>query len=840
MNTAWIFISICIVSSAVAFPAQEAKPTTEEKPDQEFVFVQSSGSKAKPITRKDKTVDKERPFETAHKLPPSLTYALNDEEEETTSLVKLIKKSGKKVHKRAAQNAPAPAPAGAIKLNVAKLLEKYKQEIKTSTTEKPSSTAKTTKASRRRIANKRTKKEIKAEDSGISATSPSPVLTTSKIAPKNIDMDVVGAASEKQRSRIQIKKGPNGQEYEYEYVYYYYDEDDEKDKITNAHDGPAKNTISRSDKNREKPTPEANEVVPSRGKARGRQLGEDEPVQEERLPANTRFPPRSRNLNTTPVPDEDDDSKVAASRTRTRGKATTESSNAEDDNVSDETQGTRGRTRANVRRPSLDLVDSETFNTHSAAAQSPSFPAQLPAGPEDPEDKEPSREPAPVSENTEETKKPVPENGEPTTPMAGMEKVALDLYAISQGTQKLFGEDGTEISTEDGKSTGETDATTPESSSTEEIETTTPTTTTTTTTTTPAPTTTTRTTTTTTEAPTKASRFGGRRTPLSGRKGGSTTTTEASSPSEKPKKFGRPSGSFGGRRNKPTHAPAVEEDSHKEESKPVSQSKPATRGRFGGPRTRGRTTAAPEERKDDSSTSAPTTNHKPTLPRSRPSFNSLKGRGRTTTSAPASEEAPADSEPQGSSSEPVSTTTARARRVLPGATGNIKPLRPGPRINLAGRRGGQTTTTTTEASAAENNSEAENEEETHVEAASEKDEAPAPAPVDNSPLGRLRNKQNRVNVQPKSKSTPTASASAQVQVRRVNPLLARRRPGATTEAPSSEAPSSEAPEEAEEAEIETEAAPSSSTTTEEPKGLSKLLAGRRRAGARVPGTISHK
>ncbi|XP_030761372.1 flocculation protein FLO11 isoform X3 [Sitophilus oryzae] len=797
MNTAWIFISICIVSSAVAFPAQEAKPTTEEKPDQEFVFVQSSGSKAKPITRKDKTVDKERPFETAHKLPPSLTYALNDEEEETTSLVKLIKKSGKKVHKRAAQNAPAPAPAGAIKLNVAKLLEKYKQEIKTSTTEKPSSTAKTTKASRRRIANKRTKKEIKAEDSGISATSPSPVLTTSKIAPKNIDMDVVGAASEKQRSRIQIKKGPNGQEYEYEYVYYYYDEDDEKDKITNAHDGPAKNTISRSDKNREKPTPEANEVVPSRGKARGRQLGEDEPVQEERLPANTRFPPRSRNLNTTPVPDEDDDSKVAASRTRTRGKATTESSNAEDDNVSDETQ-------------------------------------------EDPEDKEPSREPAPVSENTEETKKPVPENGEPTTPMAGMEKVALDLYAISQGTQKLFGEDGTEISTEDGKSTGETDATTPESSSTEEIETTTPTTTTTTTTTTPAPTTTTRTTTTTTEAPTKASRFGGRRTPLSGRKGGSTTTTEASSPSEKPKKFGRPSGSFGGRRNKPTHAPAVEEDSHKEESKPVSQSKPATRGRFGGPRTRGRTTAAPEERKDDSSTSAPTTNHKPTLPRSRPSFNSLKGRGRTTTSAPASEEAPADSEPQGSSSEPVSTTTARARRVLPGATGNIKPLRPGPRINLAGRRGGQTTTTTTEASAAENNSEAENEEETHVEAASEKDEAPAPAPVDNSPLGRLRNKQNRVNVQPKSKSTPTASASAQVQVRRVNPLLARRRPGATTEAPSSEAPSSEAPEEAEEAEIETEAAPSSSTTTEEPKGLSKLLAGRRRAGARVPGTISHK
>lgn len=30
----------------------------------------------------------------------------------------------------------------------------------------------------------------------------------------------------KQASRIQIKKGPNGQDYEYEYVYYYYDDDE--------------------------------------------------------------------------------------------------------------------------------------------------------------------------------------------------------------------------------------------------------------------------------------------------------------------------------------------------------------------------------------------------------------------------------------------------------------------------------------------------------------------------------------------------------------------------------------------------------------------------------------
>lgn len=46
------------------------------------------------------------------------------------------------------------------------------------------------------------------------------------------DIPLVAAASDKQRSRIQIKKGPNGQEYEYEYVYYYYDDDeDPKDKV---------------------------------------------------------------------------------------------------------------------------------------------------------------------------------------------------------------------------------------------------------------------------------------------------------------------------------------------------------------------------------------------------------------------------------------------------------------------------------------------------------------------------------------------------------------------------------------------------------------------------------
>lgn len=142
------------------------------------------------------------------------------------------------MHKRQAGDAPAPAPPGAIKLNVAQLLEKYKHVIKTSTSAPTTTT--TTASSRRRGTKKRSRREgiyfitnntknnclIKYHYLG--PTTASPVLTTSRILPaKQADFDVVGSASDKQRSRIQIKKGPNGQEYEYEYVYYYYDDDDD-------------------------------------------------------------------------------------------------------------------------------------------------------------------------------------------------------------------------------------------------------------------------------------------------------------------------------------------------------------------------------------------------------------------------------------------------------------------------------------------------------------------------------------------------------------------------------------------------------------------------------------
>lgn len=96
----------------------------------------------------------------------------------------------------------------------------------------------------------------------------------------------------------------------------------------------------------------------------------------------------------------------------------------------------------------------------------------------------------------------------------------------------------------------------------------------------------------------------------------------------------------------------------------------------------------------------------------------------------------------------------------------------------------------------------------------------------------------KLNIVPRQKP----QASAPVQVRRTNPLLARRK--AVTNPEPSEAPI-EATQEVSETEpaaaevpvAESEPAEQPSSTTEEPRGLNKLLAGRRRLAARQPGTI---
>lgn len=132
----------------------------------------------------------------------------------------------------------------------------------------------------------------------------------------NVNLETAGS-EQKQHSRIQIKKGPNGQDYEYEYVYYYYDEEDDNKKdgkgrdskeisvdstetpVHNSHDGPLKtdtdNQIANESKTKSKystidrsgtTTPATletqNEVLPppSRSRQRGRNVA-PAPVEEE-------------------------------------------------------------------------------------------------------------------------------------------------------------------------------------------------------------------------------------------------------------------------------------------------------------------------------------------------------------------------------------------------------------------------------------------------------------------------------------------------------------------------------------------------------------------------------
>lgn len=128
-----------------------------------------------------------------------------------------------------------------------------------------------------------------------------PVLTTQTVA-RSVNEGLIDdfsileeAGSEnKQASRIQIKKGPNGQDYEYEYVYYYYDDDeknpDDDDVIIGSRKGPSTTSTTQAPvtgKSRyssiergssSTSAPERNEIQ-SRGKARSQTL--PAPVNEE-------------------------------------------------------------------------------------------------------------------------------------------------------------------------------------------------------------------------------------------------------------------------------------------------------------------------------------------------------------------------------------------------------------------------------------------------------------------------------------------------------------------------------------------------------------------------------
>lgn len=131
-------------------------------------------------------------------------------------------------------------------------------------------------------------------------TTVKPVLTTETVA-KSVNEGLIDdfsvleeAGSEnKQASRIQIKKGPNGQDYEYEYVYYYYDDDEKNpgddDVIIGSRKGPSSTSTTSAPAGKSRyssiersgsstSAPERNEIQ-SRGKARAQAL--PAPVNEE-------------------------------------------------------------------------------------------------------------------------------------------------------------------------------------------------------------------------------------------------------------------------------------------------------------------------------------------------------------------------------------------------------------------------------------------------------------------------------------------------------------------------------------------------------------------------------
>lgn len=98
---------------------------------------------------------------------------------------------------------------------------------------------------------------------------------------------VPAGSSSSQQSRIEVKKGPNGQDYEYEYVYYYYDDEDndtiatadEKSHVTASPPTTTSTTTERTSTSGKRYLPtaslkdtteEVNPAAPARGRTRNR------------------------------------------------------------------------------------------------------------------------------------------------------------------------------------------------------------------------------------------------------------------------------------------------------------------------------------------------------------------------------------------------------------------------------------------------------------------------------------------------------------------------------------------------------------------------------------------
>ncbi|XP_054086875.1 titin homolog [Zeugodacus cucurbitae] len=669
-----------------------------------------------------------------------------------------------------------------------------------------------------------------------------------------INLDTAGTENNK-KSRIEIKKGPNGQDYEYEYVYYYEDEEDAKPA-----EAPAKADSSERGKSRysniERTTaaPASNSIDSKKAKGRSSSIADSsaDDVEAERLPANTRFPSRGKNADAQPTP------------------------------ALDSLENAAEKKKISVKRPSLELVDSATFNTDekqvkgirnsdtetksAIAIEQEQAAAAAAAEKKEAEEKQ-RRQPTIGSDEESVTVKDV-EDEEVEQTTLSMEKAALDLYAILQNEN--FNMDMTTDADID-VTTVLPDTTNPDDEGlTTLVDEEPSSTTTTTTTTTTEATTTTTTTTTTTPAP---SLFGGKRAGLNsaGRnrfklnKGGkseaSTTTTTEAPASEAPKtgknRFSRPSiggrARPGARTTTAAPAPAAEEE---EEVAAPKEVKPVSSG-FGRGRPRNRfnlrsttTTEKPasadaEEANEEAPVSSTTAR---SVRGGRPQLGGLRGRSRTTTAKPAAAEGEHKEEEAAASAAEEKPAPAPAkpasRFARPGANRLL------PRGKLA---------RTTEAPAADDSaadSSHHNDvkgDENGEEGAEKAGEAEA-KPAASHGLNRLKTRpqlHKTENAKPKAAPAPVAP-------RKVNPLLAKRRlqlGHSTTEAPAEEdnataaeeskteeesapaAASADAPAAENADSAKDEAADEAETTTkQQARGLG-LLTQRRRLPLRKPGTI---
>lgn len=348
---------------AVAYSA-ESEIITEPRPGEEYVFVQG-GQPQEVRTARQRD---EQLFETAHKIPEKLpSHHVNRQTEDkpdkySKTKIKLEKAEFSPIvdalisgHLSNTANVKRESGEGIIEIQEEKKIakdHKKKAISKEIEVDVPLSKIETIKIDEDNSKSE-TNPEMHIELEPMSqsgklietadVTTQKPVLTTGApstprsfdVLPVNLEsadsinggllgsdipLEVAGS-EQKQHSRIQIKKGPNGQDYEYEYVYYYYDEDEdakktekaespekkpveETTKVHNSHDGPqnvATNQINNGrNKNKystiERGTPSSttttstttsapdnNEVLPtaSRNRFRGRNLPQSIPTEED-------------------------------------------------------------------------------------------------------------------------------------------------------------------------------------------------------------------------------------------------------------------------------------------------------------------------------------------------------------------------------------------------------------------------------------------------------------------------------------------------------------------------------------------------------------------------------